>query len=161
MSSLLFERSSDDRLIAGVCGGIAARLAVDATLVRLVFAILALAGGAGILVYLALWVYARGRRALPAAILLAAAAAAILSALGLSGTELIGSTLLVAGLVTMLAAGGCTAAASPTRKASSRRSRTRRQTWRSFMACRWSSRARVTPGSTTARASSCSRRARR
>ena len=106
MSSLLFERSSDDRLIAGVCGGIAARLAVDATLVRLVFAILALAGGAGILVYLALWIYARGRRALPAAILFAVASAAILFALGLSGTELLGSTLLVAGLVTVLAAGG-------------------------------------------------------
>lgn len=106
MSSLLFERSSDDRLIAGVCGGIAARLAVDATLVRLVFAILALAGGAGILVYLALWIYARGRRALPAAILFAVASAAILFALGLSGTALLGATLLVAGFVTVLAAGG-------------------------------------------------------
>ena len=106
MSSLLFERSSDDRLIAGVCGGIAARLAVDATLVRLVFAILALAGGAGILVYLALWIYARGRHALPAAILFAVASAAILFALGLSGTALLGSTLLVAGLVAVLAAGG-------------------------------------------------------
>ena len=106
MSALLFERSSDDRVIAGVCGGIAARLAVDATLVRLVFAILALAGGAGILVYLALWIYARGRRALPAAILFAVAAAAILFALGLSGTALLGATLLVAGLVSVLAAGG-------------------------------------------------------
>jgi len=106
VSSLLFERSSDDRLSAGVCGGIAARLAVDATLVRLVFAILALAGGAGILVYLALWIYARGRRALPAAILFAVASAAILFALGLSGTALLGSTLLVAGLVTMFTAGG-------------------------------------------------------
>jgi signal transduction histidine kinase len=106
VSSLLFERSSDDRLIAGVCGGIAARLAVDATLVRLVFAILALAGGAGILVYLALWIYARGRRALPAAILFAVASAAILFALGLSGTALLGATLLVAGFVTVLAAGG-------------------------------------------------------
>src|SRR5207248_2520168 len=61
MSTPLFERSSDDRVIAGVCGGIAARLAVDATLVRLVFAILALAGGAGVLVYFALWIYARRR----------------------------------------------------------------------------------------------------
>src|ERR1700751_3905351 len=102
----LFERSSDDRVIAGVCGGIAARLAVDATLVRLVFAILALAGGAGILVYLALWIYARGRRALPAAALLAVASGAILFALGLSGTALLGATLLVAGLVTVLATGG-------------------------------------------------------
>ncbi len=93
-------------MIAGVCGGIAARLAVDATLVRLVFAILALAGGAGILVYLALWIYARGRRALPAAALVAVASGAILFALGLSGTALLGATLLVAGLVTVLAAGG-------------------------------------------------------
>ena len=106
MSALLFERSSDDRVIAGVCGGIAARLAVDATLVRLVFAILALAGGAGILVYLALWIYARSRRALPAAALFAVASAAILFALGLSGTALLGASLLVAGLVTVLAAGG-------------------------------------------------------
>jgi signal transduction histidine kinase len=106
VSALLFERSSDDRVIAGVCGGIAARLAVDATLVRLVFAILALAGGAGILVYLALWIYARSRRALPAAVLFALAAAAILFALGLSGTALLGATLLIAGLATVLAGGG-------------------------------------------------------
>ena len=103
---MLFERSSDDRVIAGVCGGIAARLAVDPTLVRLVFAILALAGGAGILVYLALWIYARGRRALPAAALFAVASGAILFALGLSGTALLGATLLVAGLITVVAAGG-------------------------------------------------------
>src|SRR6201987_5610047 len=102
----LFERSSDDRVIAGVCGGIGARLAVDPTLVRLVFAILALAGGAGILVYLALWVYARGRRALPAAALFVVASAAILSALGLSGTALLGATLLVAGLAAVLAGAG-------------------------------------------------------
>jgi signal transduction histidine kinase len=101
----LFERS-DERVVAGVCGGIAARLAVDATLVRLVFAILALAGGAGILVYLALWIYARRRRALPAALLFAVASAAILFALGLSGTALLGATLLVAGLATVLAGGG-------------------------------------------------------
>jgi signal transduction histidine kinase len=93
-------------VIAGVCGGIAARLAVDPTLVRLVFAILALAGGAGILVYLALWIYARSRRVLPAAALFAVASGAILFALGLSGTALLGATLLVAGLVTVLAAGG-------------------------------------------------------
>ena len=42
-----FARSSDDRVLAGVCAGIAQTLGVDATLVRLVFALLALAGGAG------------------------------------------------------------------------------------------------------------------
>ena len=47
--------------LAGVCGGIAQALGVDVTLVRLVFALLALAGGAGIVLYLALWLYADGR----------------------------------------------------------------------------------------------------
>jgi signal transduction histidine kinase len=106
MPERLFERSSDDRVVAGVCGGIAARLAVDATLVRLVFAILALAGGCGVLVYLALWIYARGGRALPAALLFAVAAAAVLYALGLSATAVLGAALLVAGFVTVLARGG-------------------------------------------------------
>ena len=49
----------EEGVIAGVCAGIAQALAVDATLVRLVFAILALAGGAGIFLYLALWAYDR------------------------------------------------------------------------------------------------------
>jgi len=59
---LPFERSGHDRVVAGVCGGIASKLGVDATLVRLVFALLAIAGGAGILLYFALWVYDDGRR---------------------------------------------------------------------------------------------------
>ena len=58
----VFERSEDDRVIAGVCGGLASALGVDATLVRLVFALLALAGGAGIVLYFALWVQSEHRR---------------------------------------------------------------------------------------------------
>jgi len=50
-----FARVDDDRVVAGVCSGIAAALGVDATLVRLVFALLAVAGGSGIVLYLALW----------------------------------------------------------------------------------------------------------
>ena len=61
--SLPFQRSERDRVVAGVCGGVADALGVDATLVRLVFALLALAGGAGILLYFALWVWTGGRRA--------------------------------------------------------------------------------------------------
>ena len=76
--------ASDDRVLAGVCGGLAATLGVDATLVRLVFALLALAGGAGILLYFALWVYAAGRRAWIAAALVVLSALALLLALGLS-----------------------------------------------------------------------------
>jgi len=66
VSALHFEASKDDRIVAGVCGGLAATLGVDATLVRLVFALLALAGGAGILLYLALIVYTDGRVAIGA-----------------------------------------------------------------------------------------------
>jgi signal transduction histidine kinase len=106
MSALLFERSGRDRVIAGVCGGLAIRLAVDATLVRLVFAILALAGGAGILLYLALWVSTKARRRWPAALLVAIAAAALLSALGFSPAAVIGASLLFAGLAVVLVRGG-------------------------------------------------------
>ncbi|MGZ4258399.1 MAG: ATP-binding protein [Gaiellaceae bacterium] len=106
MSALLFERSGRDRVVAGVCGGLASRLTVDATLVRLVFAILALAGGAGILLYLALWVYSGGRRKWPAAALVALAAATLLSALGFSRSATIGASLLAAGLAVVFVRGG-------------------------------------------------------
>ena len=46
---------NDDRVVAGVCSGIAAALGVDVTLVRLVFALLAVASGSGIVLYFALW----------------------------------------------------------------------------------------------------------
>lgn len=45
-------RSREERRIAGVCGGIADYLAVDPTLVRIFWALLALAGGPGVLLYL-------------------------------------------------------------------------------------------------------------
>lgn len=48
--------SSTDVKISGVCGGLAEYLNVDSTLVRIVFVILALAGGSGIIAYLVCWV---------------------------------------------------------------------------------------------------------
>ena len=102
----LFERSERDRIVAGVCGGIATRLGVDPTLVRLVFALLALAGGAGILLYLALWVYSGDGRTWIAGGLVAAAAATLLLALGLPWSTVIGGTLLVGGLGVVLTRGG-------------------------------------------------------
>jgi phage shock protein C len=48
------ERSNINRVISGVCGGIAEYLAVDATLVRVAFVVLTLVGGAGILAYIVL-----------------------------------------------------------------------------------------------------------
>lgn len=50
-------RSADDRVVAGVCAGLAARGRTDPTLVRLAFVLLAFAAGAGILAYLGLWAF--------------------------------------------------------------------------------------------------------
>ena len=49
-------RSTDDRWLAGVCGGLAKYFNVDPTLVRVIFVILALVGLGGVLIYLVLWV---------------------------------------------------------------------------------------------------------
>jgi phage shock protein C len=49
------ERPLKGRLVAGVAAGIAEYFGVDATLVRLAFAIAACFGGIGILMYLAGW----------------------------------------------------------------------------------------------------------
>ena len=45
-------RSESNRMIAGVCGGIAEYFEIDATLVRLGFAVFSLLGGSGVLAYL-------------------------------------------------------------------------------------------------------------
>ncbi len=47
-------RSNQDRMFAGVCGGIAEYLDVDPTLVRLVFVALTLMGGPGFIIYIVL-----------------------------------------------------------------------------------------------------------
>ena len=49
-------RSQKNRMIAGVCGGLADHFQVDPVLVRLAFAVFTLAGGAGPLAYLVLWI---------------------------------------------------------------------------------------------------------
>jgi phage shock protein PspC (stress-responsive transcriptional regulator) len=49
-------RSETDRVIAGVAGGIAQRLGVSSTLVRLAWVLSVFFGGLGIVVYLSLWV---------------------------------------------------------------------------------------------------------
>ena len=54
MQSNRLERSNTNRVIAGVCGGIAEYLAVDATLVRAVFVVLAFLGGVGLFGYIVL-----------------------------------------------------------------------------------------------------------
>ena len=47
-------RSTQERMFAGVCGGIAEYLEVDPTLVRLVFVALTLLGGPGLVIYIVL-----------------------------------------------------------------------------------------------------------
>ena len=49
-------RSRSNRIIAGVCAGLADYLGVDRTVVRLAFVVLALAGGGGVILYLIGWV---------------------------------------------------------------------------------------------------------
>lgn len=49
-------RSETDRMLAGVCGGLGEFFGVDPTLIRIGFIVLALAGGAGLPIYLAMWV---------------------------------------------------------------------------------------------------------
>ncbi|WP_395725879.1 PspC domain-containing protein [Nakamurella sp.] len=48
--------STSDKMIGGVCGGIAAYFNVDPTLIRLIAVVLALLGGGGVLAYLLAWI---------------------------------------------------------------------------------------------------------
>ena len=50
-------RSRLDRWIGGVCGGIARSTGLDAWVWRLIFTVLFLAFGSGILVYILLWIF--------------------------------------------------------------------------------------------------------
>jgi phage shock protein PspC (stress-responsive transcriptional regulator) len=48
-------RSTTDKQLGGVAGGLAEHLSLDPTVVRLGFALSILFGGTGVLAYLALW----------------------------------------------------------------------------------------------------------
>ena len=48
-------RSRNDRIVAGVAGGVAAVFGIDPLLVRIAFLALALFNGFGAVIYLALW----------------------------------------------------------------------------------------------------------
>ncbi len=51
-------RSTDDRMLAGVAGGLAEYFDIDPVLIRILFVIIALLGGGfiGILIYAVLWI---------------------------------------------------------------------------------------------------------
>ncbi|MFO7756143.1 MAG: PspC domain-containing protein [Bacteroidales bacterium] len=49
-------RDPDNRIIAGVCSGMAAYWRIDPWIVRVIFIVISLPGGLGILIYLILWI---------------------------------------------------------------------------------------------------------
>jgi signal transduction histidine kinase len=97
MPLVRLRRSDDDRVVAGVCAGIAKAIGVDPTLVRLVFTLLALAGGAGIALYGAVWLYMNGKGWL-AVVAFVAAAGFGLRGLGLSTHTAAALVLIACGL---------------------------------------------------------------
>ncbi len=50
-------RSRSDRWVGGVCGGIARATGVDSWVWRLLFSLLILCGGVGLLVYVLFWIF--------------------------------------------------------------------------------------------------------
>jgi len=50
-------RSTSDSWIGGVCGGIARTTGVESWIWRLIFAVLFLFGGTGLLLYILLWIF--------------------------------------------------------------------------------------------------------
>jgi signal transduction histidine kinase len=87
------ERTGDEAVVAGVCAGIARPLALDPTFVRLLFALLAFASGAGIVAYVGAWALlpapgdtepARRRRRIVGTVLLVWSGILALGGIGLS-----------------------------------------------------------------------------
>ena len=52
-----FRRSRTDRVLGGVCGGLARATGVESWVWRLLFAVLFIFAGAGLLVYVLLWIF--------------------------------------------------------------------------------------------------------
>src|SRR6059058_6158300 len=48
-------RSSDDKVLTGLCGGLGRHFGIDPIVFRIAFVVLALAGGTGIVLYVAGW----------------------------------------------------------------------------------------------------------
>lgn len=49
-------RSIDERVVGGVCGGIAEYFKVDPVLVRIIFILLVFGAGSGLLAYIIAWI---------------------------------------------------------------------------------------------------------
>lgn len=55
--SARLRRSRDDRMIAGVCGGLAQAYGIDVTLIRVLMVVAALFSGFGLVLYAGLWIF--------------------------------------------------------------------------------------------------------
>lgn len=84
-------RSATDKVIAGVCGGLAQYFSIDPAIVRLAFVVFALAGGASVLLYIVLWI----------AVPIGAGAPAV--ALGDRGQEMLATVLIAVGALWLFA----------------------------------------------------------
>jgi phage shock protein PspC (stress-responsive transcriptional regulator) len=113
-ATLAHLQRSDGGIVAGVCAGVARAARIDPTVVRLVFALLVFARGAGILAYLGAWLAlpaahgpppGRIRRAAGALLFVGAGALAV-TALGVSGWLLWPTVLVGIGLFLALARPG-------------------------------------------------------
>lgn len=49
-------RSESNKIIAGVAGGLADFFGIDATIIRIIFLLLTFGGGAGVIIYIILWI---------------------------------------------------------------------------------------------------------
>lgn len=49
-------RSRTDYMVGGVCGGLGKYLGIDPVFIRLLFVLITLAGGSGVLIYFILWI---------------------------------------------------------------------------------------------------------
>jgi phage shock protein C len=58
-------RSQSQRMIAGVCGGLADYFNVDATLIRVLFLLLTVFGGSGLVIYIVMWIIVPDARKAP------------------------------------------------------------------------------------------------
>ena len=56
MSEARALRRTHDGMIAGVCAGIARHFELDATLIRVIWVLLVLVGGTGLLAYVICWI---------------------------------------------------------------------------------------------------------
>jgi phage shock protein PspC (stress-responsive transcriptional regulator) len=53
-------KKKSQRILAGICAGLADYLDIDVTVVRIIFVFLAVFGGSGFLIYLILWLFVPG-----------------------------------------------------------------------------------------------------